>query len=126
MAGCKSGQLRQVIPARDAEGCVASTVEDLDVELRLRNIPHEIVVVDDGSTYRMWQVLLETRSRVTSLVPLQNPGVNGFGRAVVHGFNHASGDAVVLMMADLGSTASSAAGLSRSAASSPTPGSSCE
>jgi len=41
-----------VIPARDEEGCIASTVEHLHVELRLNNVPHEIVVVDDGSTDR--------------------------------------------------------------------------
>ncbi|MFL6584871.1 MAG: glycosyltransferase, partial [Chthoniobacterales bacterium] len=39
-----------VIPARDEEGCIASTVEHLHIELRLQNVPHEIVVVDDGST----------------------------------------------------------------------------
>ena len=41
-----------VIPARDEEGCIASTVEHLHLELRLHNIQHEIVVVDDGSTDR--------------------------------------------------------------------------
>ena len=39
-----------VIPARDEEGCIAATVEHLHVELRLKAIPHEILVVDDGST----------------------------------------------------------------------------
>ena len=41
--------LTVVIPARDEEGCIASTVEHLHVELRLHHVPHEIVVVDDGS-----------------------------------------------------------------------------
>ena len=44
--------LTVVIPARDEEGCIASTVEHLHVELRLHDIPHEIIVVDDGSTDR--------------------------------------------------------------------------
>ena len=30
-----------VIPARDEEGCIASTVEHLHVELKLRGVPHE-------------------------------------------------------------------------------------
>src|SRR3954451_12750295 len=34
-----------VIPARDEEGCIASTVEHLYVELNIQGIPHEIVVV---------------------------------------------------------------------------------
>jgi dolichol-phosphate mannosyltransferase len=56
--------LSVVIPARDEEGCIGSTVEHLYVELRLRNVPHEIVVVDDGSSDRTWQVLQEAQERV--------------------------------------------------------------
>ncbi len=48
-----------VIPARDEEGCIESTVEHLHVELRLHNVPHEIVVVDDGSTDSTWEKLGE-------------------------------------------------------------------
>ena len=39
--------LSVVIPARDEEACIASTVGHLHLELRLHNVPHEIVVVDD-------------------------------------------------------------------------------
>ena len=50
---CRSlARLSIVIPARDEAGCIASTVEHLHVELRLHDVPHEIVVVDDGSTRR--------------------------------------------------------------------------
>jgi dolichol-phosphate mannosyltransferase len=89
-----------VIPARDEERCVASTVEHLHIELRLRDVPHEIVVVDDGSTDRTWEILKELRSRIPNLIPTQNPKPNGFGRAVARGLNAMSGDAVVIMMAD--------------------------
>ena len=41
--------LSVIMPARDEEGCIASTVEHLHVELRLHNVPHEIIVVDDVS-----------------------------------------------------------------------------
>ena len=92
--------LSVVIPARDEEGCIASTVEHLHVELRLQNIPHEIVVVDDGSTDGTWKILEDLRQRVSPLAPLQNPGPHGFGRAIIYGLNHARGDAVVIMMAD--------------------------
>jgi len=72
----------------------------LDVELRLQNIPHEIVVVEDGSTDKTWEVLQHTAKQITALRPIQNPPPHGFGRAVVRGFDESKGDAVVLMMAD--------------------------
>jgi dolichol-phosphate mannosyltransferase len=92
--------LSVVIPARDEEGCIVSTVEHLHVELRLQNVPHEIVVVDDGSTDATWTMLESLKTRVPSLRPVQNPGAHGFGRAVACGFDHMNGDAVVVMMAD--------------------------
>jgi dolichol-phosphate mannosyltransferase len=92
--------LSVVIPARDEEGCIAATVEHLAIELRLNNVPHEIIVVDDGSTDRTWEILQDLRPRVSTLAPTRNPGANGFGRAVIWGLDQMKGDAVVIMMAD--------------------------
>ncbi|CAN5283436.1 glycosyltransferase family 2 protein [soil metagenome] len=89
-----------VIPARDEEGCIASTVEHLHVELRIQGIPHEIIVVDDASTDRTWEILQELRGRIAELTPVQNNAANGFGRAIVYGLDQMRGDAVVIMMAD--------------------------
>jgi dolichol-phosphate mannosyltransferase len=92
--------LSVVIPARNEEGCIASTVEHLHVELRLHRIEHEIVVVDDASTDSTWQVLQQAMTRIPTLHALQNTGVHGFGGAITLGFDHILGDAVVIMMAD--------------------------
>jgi dolichol-phosphate mannosyltransferase len=89
-----------VIPAHNEEGCICSTVQHLHLELRLRNVPHEIVTVDDGSTDGTWQKLLELREHIPVLKPVQNRSEHGFGRAIAKGFDSMSGDAVVVMMAD--------------------------
>lgn len=89
-----------VIPARDEEGCICSTVEHLHLELRLNNIPHEIVVVDDGSSDSTWVLLQNLQQRLQELKPIQNQGLHGFGRAIICGLDNMSGDAVVIMMAD--------------------------
>jgi dolichol-phosphate mannosyltransferase len=92
--------LSVVIPARNEEGCICSTVEHLHVELRLHDVPHQIIVVDDGSTDKTWPLLLELQKRVPALSPVQNRGPNGFGRAIICGLDAMQGDAVVIMMAD--------------------------
>ena len=87
-----------VIPARDEEGCIRSTVEQLQAELTRAAIPHEIVVVDDGSKDGTWGLL--SQIAIPELKALRNLGEHGFGRAIIHGINNSKGDALVIFMAD--------------------------
>lgn len=89
-----------VIPAKDEEGCISSTIEHLHLELSLHYVPHEIVVVDDGSTDRTWGLLQELARKLPQLKLVQNLRQHGYGRAVVCGLDQMTGDAVVIMMAD--------------------------
>jgi dolichol-phosphate mannosyltransferase len=93
-------KLSIIIPARDEEGCIASTVHHLHLELKLRGVPHEIVVVDDGSKDRTWEILQKEKEKIQELKPVQNGGPHGFGRAISKGLDSMTGDAVVIMMAD--------------------------
>ncbi len=92
--------LSVIIPARDEAGCVAATVQHLHLELAIQGIPHEIVVVDDGSSDGTWQILAKTAQQIDQVVPVRSVAPHGFGRALQRGLATASGDAVVFMMAD--------------------------
>src|SRR5215510_202504 len=89
-----------VIPARDEEADIAPTVEHLHLELELHHVPHEIIVVDDGSKDQTWQILQELSRKIAVLHPTRTDGLHGFGKAVVKGIDSVQGDAVVIMMAD--------------------------
>jgi dolichol-phosphate mannosyltransferase len=92
--------LSVVIPARDEEGCIASTVEHLHLELRLNHIKHEIIIVDDGSEDRTAAIVEALGEHIPELRLVHNGPPHGFGRAINCGLQKMSGDAVVIMMAD--------------------------
>ena len=89
-----------VIPARNEEGCIRSTVEHLNVEMKIAGVPHEIVDVDDGSNDQTWPILQELMKSMPELKAVQNLGEHGFGRAIICGINNSKGDAVAIVMAD--------------------------
>jgi dolichol-phosphate mannosyltransferase len=89
-----------VIPARDEEASLPSTLRDLHAEFVREAVPHEFVVVDDGSQDSTWSVLQSLQAEIPELVPVRSAGPHGFGRAISKGFDHIRGDAVVVVMAD--------------------------
>jgi dolichol-phosphate mannosyltransferase len=97
-----------VMPARDEEASLPGTVREIYRTFVQAGIPHEIVVVDDGSRDATWQVLQDLRPEVPTLAPVRNPGQHGFGQAVVCGLTQMRGDACVIMMADASDSADDA------------------
>ena len=93
-------RLSVIMPARNEESSLPSTVRDLYQTLAQKNVPHEIVVVDDGSQDSTWNVLQALQPEIPTLVPVRNPGPSGFGCAIVCGLDHSRGDACIIMMAD--------------------------
>ncbi len=93
-------KLSVVIPARNEEGTVGSTVDSIRSRLRREGIAYEVIVVDDGSSDGTASEV-EKRSREDADVRLlRNGGPNGFGYAVATGLDAFHGDAVAIMMAD--------------------------
>jgi dolichol-phosphate mannosyltransferase len=93
-------KLSLVMPARNEEGCITTTLERFTQVLRASQIPFEIVVVDDGSTDATADRLRALAVRHPEIVPVTNRGRHGFGMAIRCGLDHASGDAVAIVMAD--------------------------
>jgi dolichol-phosphate mannosyltransferase len=100
--------LSVVIPARNEEASLPGTLRNYHAEFQRAGVPHEFVVVDDGSRDATWSVLRGLVPEIPTLVPVQNTGAHGFGRAIVCGFDHSRGDAVVVMMADASDSATDA------------------
>ncbi len=89
-----------VIPARNEEGCIESTVDALCAVLDREAIPYEIIVVDDGSADGTAVCLRRMKARYPFFRAVRNDGANGFGRAIQIGLDAFRGDAVVIYMAD--------------------------
>jgi polyisoprenyl-phosphate glycosyltransferase len=71
------------------------------VEAALEGIPHELVFVDDGSSDRSAAIIEELAARQEGVVLVQLSRNFGMEIAMSAGLDHARGDHVVLMHADL-------------------------
>lgn len=72
----------------------------MDRALALNKVPHEIIVVDDGSGDETRAIVRGIAARESTIRLIPNEGLLGFGRAVTKGIDESRGDAIVIMMAD--------------------------
>lgn len=92
--------LSVVIPAKDEEEGIQSTVRCLTHSLEQSRIPYEILIVDDGSTDSTAEKVADLASSNAHIRLVQNRGRHGFGLAVRKGLEHFTGDCVAVFMAD--------------------------
>lgn len=93
-------KLSVVIPAHNEAESLPPTLNTLFSVLQAENIDHEIVVVDDHSKDTTAKVVTSLTSSIPTLKLVINTDDGGFGNAITFGFDHVSGDAVAIMMAD--------------------------
>lgn len=93
-------KLSIVIPAHNEEGCVESTVMQLEERLTRENIEHEILVINDNSRDKTEEILKKLCAQFPSVRYYNNTPPNGFGFAVRAGLSQFTGDAVAVYMAD--------------------------
>lgn len=94
-------KLSVVIPAYNEEKSLPETLNTLYDKLKVENIPHELLVVNDNSNDNTLGLLEDMSAEIPTLVFYTNDGPNGFGNAIRYGLKHTNGDCIALMMADL-------------------------
>nr|WP_242060280.1 glycosyltransferase [Aerosakkonema funiforme] len=92
--------LSVVIPAYNEEGSIVYTVESIAQMLEEKNIPYEILVVNDNSRDRTEELLQHLSSQNEKVRYINNYYPNGFGFAVRCGLENFQGDVVAIVMAD--------------------------
>ena len=90
-----------VIPLYNEEESIPHLCSALTAALQRYGKPYEIIVVDDGSKDRSFELLAEQTQRDRHLIVIQLRRNFGQTAAFAAGFNHARGDVVITMDADL-------------------------
>lgn len=93
--------LSVVIPAYNEEGNITATIDGIRSVLRREGVPYELVLVNDNSADATGSVLDALAEADPGVVVVHREPPRGFGRAVRAGLERASGDVIVICMADL-------------------------
>ncbi len=92
--------LSVVIPAHNEEQNIEATVQGLRHTLTRAGIPFELVLVNDNSTDATGDVLQSLAAADPAVVVVDRQPPRGFGRAVRSGLERATGEVIVICMAD--------------------------
>ncbi len=90
-----------VAPVYNEEESIGKLVERIKECVGGLNLPYEIIVVDDGSSDSTWAVIESLRDSIPQLVGIKLRRNFGQTSAMAAGFEHATGQVIVTMDADL-------------------------
>jgi dolichol-phosphate mannosyltransferase len=93
-------KLSVIVPAHNEEHCVEGTVRAIHDQLRVSNISHEILVINDNSSDGTEEVLRSLQKDIPTVKYVNNSPPHGYGFAVRRGLAQYTGDAVAICMAD--------------------------
>ncbi len=94
-------ELSVVVPIYNEEESIPRLLEELHAALRPLGIAYELVLVDDGSRDRSYELLSQAAEQDPALCLVRFRRNFGQTAAMQAGIDHARGDTVVLMDADL-------------------------
>lgn len=90
-----------VIPVFNSEAIVGTTVDRVVETFASAGLKHELILVNDGSKDRSWQVISDKAREHSSVIAVNLLKNYGQHRANVVGFQRSSGDYVITMDDDL-------------------------
>lgn len=90
-----------VIPLYNEEESVAELLNKIEKTMSALDFSYELILVDDGSTDRTWNIIETMAGAYPNLRALKFRGNFGQTSAMVAGFDHASGEIIVTMDGDL-------------------------
>lgn len=90
-----------VVPIYGCESCIAILCNRIDQVLKDLNQNYELILVDDRSSDRSWEILMELRSCYPNIKAIKLSRNFGQHLAITAGFSQAKGDYVIVMDCDL-------------------------
>lgn len=93
--------LSVLVPVMNEEGNLHDLYDALTTELESIGLPYEILIVDDGSSDRSWEIIEELNARDPRVIGLRHRRNFGKAQGLSHGFAAARGDIVITMDGDL-------------------------
>ena len=85
-----------VVPAFNEQGAIREVMEKMVAEMADAGIPHEIIVVNDGST----DGTAEEISKIANITPINHPVNKGYGASLKTGIRHAQYPLICITDAD--------------------------